>query len=151
MNQTEEHHRVVSLTPYGFSLRFYPRLAANKAAPSRTRRERSTSTVSHVPWCVDDVDPVVSHCAVVAAEVMVIPRSCSCSSNPLKEAAFHRDFVNTAGIIYKDVQSWWFTSIDVVYSILRVFSGENSLFAIFVYPFSMFWRVCMRSKTTGNS
>ena len=56
-------------------------------APSSTRRERSTSTVKST-W------PGVSmmftrwsrHEAVVAAEVMVIPRSCSCSIQSMTAA-----------------------------------------------------------------
>ena len=32
----------------------------------------------HVPGRVDQVDPVVTPAVVVAAEVMVMPRSCSC-------------------------------------------------------------------------
>ncbi len=49
-------------------------------APSRTRSERSTSTVKStcpgvsISWMVWP-----RHSVVVAAEVMVIPRSCSCS------------------------------------------------------------------------
>ena len=58
-----------------------PATASNTAtAPSRTRRLRSTSTVKST-W------PGVSmmltwqsrHCAVVAADVIVMPRSCSCT------------------------------------------------------------------------
>ena len=58
-----------------------PATESNSAiAPSRTRSERSTSTVKST-W------PGVSmmlmrwsvHSAVVAAEVIVMPRSCSCS------------------------------------------------------------------------
>jgi hypothetical protein len=53
-------------------------------APSRTRSERSTSTVKST---CPGVSMMLMRCcspwrgqkAVVAAEVMVIPRSCSCS------------------------------------------------------------------------
>ena len=49
-------------------------------APSRTRRERSTSTVkSTCPGVSMMLIRWPFHSAVVAAEVMVIPRSCSCS------------------------------------------------------------------------
>ena len=57
-----------------------PATASNTAtAPSSTRSDRSTSTVKSTwPGRVDDVDGVVAPTQVVAAEVMVIPRSCSC-------------------------------------------------------------------------
>ena len=65
-----------------------PATESNSAiAPSSTRSERSTSTVKST-W------PGVSmmlirwpfHCAVVAAEVIVIPRSCSCSIQSITAA-----------------------------------------------------------------
>ena len=58
-----------------------PATASNTAtAPSRTRSERSTSAVKST-W--PGVSMMLMRCSrqkqVVAAEVMVIPRSCSCS------------------------------------------------------------------------
>ena len=65
-----------------------PPLAENTAmVPSSTRRDRSTSTVKST-WpgvsmmlirCVSYCFSEPSHMQVVAAEVMVIPRSCSCT------------------------------------------------------------------------
>ncbi len=56
-----------------------PATASNTAtAPSRTRSERSTSTVKSTwPGVSMMLIRVPSHSQVVAAEVMVMPRSCS--------------------------------------------------------------------------
>ena len=62
-----------------------PATASNThTAPSSTRRERSTSTVkSTCPgvsmMLMRYVSPKRVHWHVVAADVMVMPRSCSCS------------------------------------------------------------------------
>ena len=72
---------LVALPPHRFGLRLHAGDRVNSAtAPSSTRRERSTSAVKST-W------PGVSMMlmrmslphAVVAADVMVMPRSCSCS------------------------------------------------------------------------
>jgi hypothetical protein len=79
MNAMRGNAVLVGLTPHGLGLRLD---AADRAehptAPSRTRSERSTSTGEvDVTGRVDDVDAMSPHIAVVAAEVMVMPRSCS--------------------------------------------------------------------------
>jgi hypothetical protein len=58
-----------------------PATPSNTATePSRTRRERSTSTVKSTCPGVSMMLIVVSpHLQVVAADVIVMPRSCSCS------------------------------------------------------------------------
>ena len=58
-----------------------PATESNTAtAPSRTRSERSTSTVKSTwPGVSMMLIRWPSHWQVVAAEVMVMPRSCSCS------------------------------------------------------------------------
>ena len=54
--------------------------SAAVTAPSRTLRDLSTSTVkSTCPGVSMMLILLPFHCAVVAAEVIVIPRSCSCS------------------------------------------------------------------------
>ena len=56
-------------------------------APSSTRRERSTSTVkSTCPGVSMMLIWLFFQKQVVAAEVMVIPRSCSCSIQSIVEA-----------------------------------------------------------------
>ena len=56
-------------------------------APSRTRRERSTSTVkSTCPGVSRMLMRWSRQNAVVAAEVMVMPRSCSCSIQSMTAA-----------------------------------------------------------------
>jgi len=57
-----------------------PLTASNTAmAPSSTRRERSTSTVKSTwPGVSMRLIQWSRHLVVVAAEVMVMPRSCSC-------------------------------------------------------------------------
>ncbi len=79
----------VCLTPYGFQTAAEHHQLRSKTitAPSRTRMERSTSIVkSTCPGVSMMFTRCGSYClaipdqnAVVAAEVMVIPRSCSCS------------------------------------------------------------------------
>ena len=58
-----------------------PATESNSAiAPSRTRSERSTSTVKSTwPGVSMMLMRWSSHSQVVAAEVIVMPRSCSCS------------------------------------------------------------------------
>ena len=56
-------------------------------APSRTRSERSTSTVkSTCPGVSRMLIRCPSHSQAVAAEVIVIPRSCSCSIQSMTAA-----------------------------------------------------------------
>jgi hypothetical protein len=58
-----------------------PATPSNTAtAPSRTRSDRSTSTVKST-WPGVSIRLIVwsRHVAVVAADVIVMPRSCSCS------------------------------------------------------------------------
>ncbi len=65
-----------------------PETASNTAtAPSRTRSDRSTSTVKST-WPGVSMMLMVwsSQRVVVAAEVMVIPRSCSCSIQSMTAA-----------------------------------------------------------------
>ena len=80
-----------------------PATESNSAiAPSSTRSERSTSTVKST-W------PGVSmmlmrwsfHSAVVAAEVIVMPRSCSCSIQSIDGGALVdlADLVGAAGVV----------------------------------------------------
>ena len=75
-------------TPYLFAWRHTvsdwgstPATPSNRAtAPSSTRRERSTSMVKSTwPGVSMMLMRCPAHSAVVAAEVMVMPRSCSCS------------------------------------------------------------------------
>jgi hypothetical protein len=60
-----------------------PATRRTRTAPSSTRSERSTSMVKSTwPGRVDDVDAVLAvsfQKQVVAADVIVMPRSCSCS------------------------------------------------------------------------
>jgi len=70
----------IGLTPNFFGLRCTPWTASNTAtAPSSTRRDRSTSAVKSTCRGIDDVDADVAPGAGRRAEVMVMPRSCSCS------------------------------------------------------------------------
>ena len=56
-------------------------------APSRTRSERSTSTVKSTwPGVSMMLMRWPSHSAAVAADVIVIPRSCSCSIQSMTAA-----------------------------------------------------------------
>ena len=69
------------LAPYGLGLRLNTGDEQNTAtAPSRTRSERSTSTVKST-WPGVSMMLILApfQKTVVAAEVMVMPRSCSCS------------------------------------------------------------------------
>ena len=80
----ETHTRnavLVSLAPYGFGLRLYTSNRSKTAtAPSSTRKERSTSIVKST-W--PGVSMMLMRWSaqkhVVAADVIVMPRSCSCS------------------------------------------------------------------------
>ena len=71
----------VGLPPNGFRLRLHAghgiehrhRAIQHAQRPLHFRRE------IHVAGCINNVDLDVRHSQVVAAEVMVMPRSCSCS------------------------------------------------------------------------
>ena len=67
-----------SLTPYRFRLRFYAALCGENSnrAVEYAQRAFNFNREVNVPRSIDDVD-AVSLPAVVAADVMVIPRSCS--------------------------------------------------------------------------
>jgi len=74
------HFVLVALAPHGLVCGCTPETESNSAtAPSSTRRLRSTSAVNPRGRGVDDVDEKSRHMQVVAAEVIVMPRSCSCS------------------------------------------------------------------------
>ena len=72
---------LVGLAPHGFRLRLHAGTASNTAtAPSSTRSLRSTSAVKSTwPGVSMILMRMSRHSQVVAAEVIVIPRSCSCS------------------------------------------------------------------------
>jgi hypothetical protein len=83
VDEADARHAVlVGLAPHGLGLRLDAGDRVEHAtAPSSTRSERSTSAVKSTwPGRVDDVDAVHRfQKQVVAADVMVMPRSCSCS------------------------------------------------------------------------
>jgi hypothetical protein len=80
-----------------------PATPSNTAtAPSRTRSERSTSTVKSTWPGVSMMLMLWSrHWQVVAAEVMVMPRSCSCAIQSIVGGAFVdlTDLVVLAGVV----------------------------------------------------
>ena len=75
------HAVLCRLTPDRFGLRLNAALGAKDGdrAVEHTQRTLNLNGEVHVAGRVDDIDAVVAPEAVVAAEVIVMPRSCSCS------------------------------------------------------------------------
>ena len=82
------------------------------------------------------------HCAVVAAEVIVIPRSCSCSSSPsLRRPRGFRPAYGFFGVEEDTFRGSGLTaSICAIIPIFLVFSNGNSLPAILIFP-PMFYEI----------